>query len=132
MNRLKIPTMYLAAALGLFLGTKIGPATHVYADTIGYSRDFLQYQHDLTFFIQGMVVGACTLVASSILGVGLLMVVLTSIASFFVFYVFVVVDESVTFTIYSITAFGRALPGFFVGLYFLIGLQLSIAQYRQK
>lgn len=132
MGKFRILTMCMAAAVGLFLGTQIGPATHFYIDTNGFSKDFLQFERDLSFFIQGVVVGACTLVTSSLLGVGILVVILTSIVSFFVFYVFVVVNESVAFTMYSITSFGRALPGFFIGLYFLIGLRLSVELHARK
>lgn len=63
----------------IFGNPKIRPATHVWVDSSGIPRDYLLYQHDLAFFIQGMVTGACTLIASSMMRIRLLMVVLTAV-----------------------------------------------------
>ena len=131
-RRFKYPLLILGASLGLFVGTQFGPATIVYYDLLGYPEELLQYRHDLAFFIQGASVCLLTLIASRIVKVGMSSVLLTSLFAFFIYHLFIIVDNSVMFTRFTFFSFGRALPGFFVGMYFVIGIWFSIAQYVDR
>ncbi|NOX69471.1 MAG: hypothetical protein GXP15_09815 [Gammaproteobacteria bacterium] len=133
MRKHKFPILLGSALFGLFASTLSVPAIKIYIDTMGYPKDFLQYENDVAYFIRGVVVCIFTLISARVMKASTTMVLLATVLALLLFQVYVAVAlESTLITVAIFTKFRWAFPGYFVGVYFVIGIWLSILQYDER
>jgi hypothetical protein len=99
-------------------------------DQVG-PADFFRYQHDIAFFIRGIYVAIFALIAARFIKTGIASVLMASLLALILYFVYSVLIGYFSTELWAFTLFFRALPGYFAGNFFVIGIWLSFAQYSK-